>query len=100
MYARSALESIRLFHDELTALRRDLHAHPELGFEEVRTSGIVAGALEALGLDVHRGIGQNGEGGVIRGWGRARVRMVGTASDMGELPRTDVNNLGTKSHTR
>ena len=50
MKARSPLEAIRLFHEELTAIRRDLHANPELGFEEIRTSGIVAGALEALGI--------------------------------------------------
>ena len=54
MKARSPLDAIRLFHEELTAIRRDLHANPELGFEEVRTSGIVAGALEALGIEVHR----------------------------------------------
>jgi hippurate hydrolase len=97
MYPRSPLESIRLFHDELTALRRDLHAHPELGFEEVRTSGIVAGSLEALGIEVHRGIGKTGVVGVIRGRGRDSGRMIGLRADMDALPMTEDNGFGHKS---
>ncbi|CAM3775180.1 M20 aminoacylase family protein [Bordetella sputigena] len=97
MYPRSPLESIRLFHDELTALRRDLHAHPELGFEEVRTSGIVAGALEALGIEVHRGIGKTGVVGVIRGRGTDSGRMIGLRADMDALPMTEDNAFGHKS---
>ncbi|OZI62195.1 M20 aminoacylase family protein [Bordetella genomosp. 11] len=97
MYPRSALESIRLFHDELTALRRDLHAHPELGFEEVRTSGIVAGSLEALGIEVHRGIGKTGVVGVIRGRGTDSGRMIGLRADMDALPMTEDNSFGHKS---
>jgi hippurate hydrolase len=65
MQPRSPLAAIQLFHKELMAVRRDLHANPELGFEEVRTSGIVAGALTALGVEVHRGIGKTGVVGVI-----------------------------------
>ncbi len=49
----------------LTALRRDLHAHPELGFEEVRTSGIVAKCLEEAGLEVHRSLGETGVVGTL-----------------------------------
>jgi hippurate hydrolase len=97
MYPRSALESIRLFHDELTALRRDLHAHPELGFEEVRTSGIIAGALESLGVEVHRGIGKTGVVGVIRGRGTDSGRMIGLRADMDALPMTEDNTFGYKS---
>ncbi|HTK01864.1 MAG TPA: M20 aminoacylase family protein [Bordetella sp.] len=97
MYPRSPLESIRLFHDELTALRRDLHAHPELGFEEVRTSGIVAGSLEALGIEVHRGIGKTGVVGVIRGRGTDSGRMIGLRADMDALPMTEDNAFGHKS---
>ena len=67
MYPRSPLESIQKFHQELTLLRRDLHANPEIGFQEVRTASIVAGALEALGIEVHRGVGRTGVVGVIRG---------------------------------
>lgn len=97
MYARTALESIRLFHDELTALRRDLHAHPELGFEEVRTSGIVAGSLEALGIEVHRGIGKTGVVGVIRGKSCDSGRMIGLRADMDALPMSEDNTFGHKS---
>lgn len=98
MYAKSALDSIRLFHNELTAIRRDLHAHPELGFEEVRTSGIVAGFLEALGIEVHRGIGKTGVVGVIRGRGRDSGRMIGLRADMDALPMAESNNLAYKSN--
>ena len=48
------------FQDEMTAWRRDLHAHPEIGFEEVRTSGIVAEKLKGWGIEVHRGLGGTG----------------------------------------
>jgi hippurate hydrolase len=97
MYPRSPLESIRLFHDELTALRRDLHAHPELGFEEVRTSGIIAGALQALGIEIHRGIGKTGVVGVIRGRGGDSGRMIGLRADMDALPMTEDNSFAYKS---
>ncbi|OWT72660.1 MULTISPECIES: M20 aminoacylase family protein [unclassified Achromobacter] len=97
MYPRTPLESIRLFHDELTAIRRDLHAHPELGFEEVRTSGIVAGGLEALGIEVHRGIGKTGVVGVIRGKGNDSGRMIGLRADMDALPMTEDNAFGHRS---
>jgi hippurate hydrolase len=97
MYPRSPLESIRLFHDELTALRRDLHAHPELGFEEVRTAGIVAGALQALDIEVHRGIGKTGVVGVIRGRGTDSGRMIGLRADMDALQMTEDNSFGHKS---
>ncbi len=86
MYPRSPLESIQKFHDELTALRRDLHAHPELGFQETRTSGIVAGALEALGIEVHRKVGRTGVVGVIRGQRHDSGRSLGLRADMDALP--------------
>jgi len=97
MYPRSPLESIRLFHDDLIALRRDLHAHPELGFEEVRTSGIVAGSLEALGIEVHRGIGKTGVVGVIRGKRCDSGRMIGLRADMDALPMTEDNTFDYRS---
>lgn len=85
MYPSNPVESIRKFHPELTTLRRDLHAHPELGFQELRTSGIVAGALEALGIEVHRGIGKTGVVGVVHGRERTSGRMVGLRADMDAL---------------
>lgn len=94
---RSPLEAIRKFHDELTALRRDLHAHPELGFEEVRTSGIVARQLESLGIEVHRGIGKTGLVGVIRGRRCDSGRMIALRADMDALPMTEQNGFAHRS---
>ncbi len=69
---------------DLVALRRDLHAHPELAFKEHRTSGIVSSALRDLGLEVHEGIGGTGVVGVLRaGSGQ---RSVGLRADMDALP--------------
>ena len=97
MYPRSPLESIKKFHQELTLLRRDLHAHPELGFQEMRTSGIVAGALEALGVEVHRGIGKTGVVGVIHGLSDASQRMIGLRADMDALPILEESNVDHRS---
>src|SRR5258706_14537402 len=63
------IDRIEAFADELTAIRRDLHAHPEIGFEEVRTSGIVADKLAQWGVEVHRGLGGTGVVGVLKGKG-------------------------------
>ena len=63
------IERIDGYADELTAIRRDLHAHPEIGFEEVRTSGIVAEKLKGWGIEVHRGLGGTGVIGVLKGKG-------------------------------
>ena len=63
-----AFAQITQFHPELTAFRRDLHAHPELGFEEVYTSSRVAHALKLCGVDeVHTGLGKTGVVAVIKG---------------------------------
>jgi amidohydrolase len=70
--------------DEAIATRRDLHAHPELGFEEVRTAGIVAARLRELGYDVHEGIGTTGVAGVLRG--RRPGKTVMLRADMDALP--------------
>jgi hippurate hydrolase len=78
-----------MFHKELMAVRRDLHANPELGFEEVRTSGIVAGALTALGVEVHRGIGKTGVVGVIKGQRTDSGKMIGLRADMDALPMSE-----------
>jgi hippurate hydrolase len=69
---------------ELTTLRRDIHAHPELGFAEHRTSAIVADALRAIGLDVTTGIGGTGVVGVLRRG--ASNRAVALRADMDALP--------------
>ena len=61
------VEEILKFHAELREIRHDIHAHPELGFEEDRTSEVVAGKLAAWGIEVHRGLARTGVVGVVRG---------------------------------
>ena len=60
-------------HEEMTAWRRDLHAHPETAFEEFRTSGIVAAKLEEWGIEVHRGLGGTGVVGTLKGGGASGI---------------------------
>ncbi|QHI98332.1 amidohydrolase [Xylophilus rhododendri] len=77
----------------LVALRRDIHAHPELGFEEVRTSALVAERLESWGIPVHRGIGRTGLVGVIRGSRDSGQRTLGIRADMDALPIAEKNSF-------
>lgn len=82
---------------DLLALRRDLHAHPELAFEERRTAGIVAAALRLLGLQVHEGLGGTGVVGTLRhGQG---TRTLGLRADMDALPMAEQSRLGHASRT-
>lgn len=72
-------------------IRRDIHAHPELKFEEFRTAALVAEQLRALGVDeVHERIGGTGVVGVIRG-GQPGTKSVGFRADMDALPMTEKN---------
>ena len=71
------LEFLRQQHPELIALRRDLHAHPELGFEEHRTARVVAGELDKLGVEYHTGVGRTGVVGVVRGERQESGRAIG-----------------------
>ncbi|MBD8128307.1 M20 aminoacylase family protein [Pantoea agglomerans] len=73
--------------EHLVALRRDLHAHPELGFQEQRTSDIVANFLQQLGIEVHRGIGKTGVVGILKK-GSSEC-MIGLRADMDALPMQD-----------
>ena len=80
------LPEIAALTDEFVAIRHDLHAHPELGFEETRTAGIVAEKLRAWGVDeVHEGIGGTGVVGLIRGQ-HGGNRCIGLRADMDALP--------------
>ncbi len=92
-----ALERIGDYADELTAIRRDLHAHPELGFEEVRTAGVVADTLRGWGIEVATGIGRTGVVGVIEG--NRPGRRIGLRADMDALPIHEQTNLGYASKT-
>lgn len=90
------IERIDSFADELTAIRRDLHAHPEIGFEEVRTSGIVADKLTSWGIEVHRGLGGTGVVGVLKGKGSGS-KKIGLRADMDALPMEENTNLKWRS---
>jgi amidohydrolase len=93
MRARTPLDAITRFHEDLTALRRDIHANPELGFQERRTSGLVAGSLQALGIDVFRDIGRTGLVGVLTGKACGSGRMIGLRADMDALPMQEGNSF-------
>ena len=91
-----ALPEIDAFTDDLVAIRRDIHAHPEIGFEEVRTSGIVAEKLASWGIEVHRGIGGTGVVGILQGTG-GPGRRIGLRADMDALPMDEITNLPWRS---
>ena len=98
--AGSLFERLRTLHPELTAFRRDLHAHPELGFEEVRTAARVAEALRVCGVDeVHTGIGKTGVVGIIRGKHSGSGRGIGLRADMDALPMREENDFSWRSTT-
>ncbi|MGA7323883.1 MAG: M20 aminoacylase family protein [Rhodomicrobium sp.] len=90
------IPNIEAFADELTAIRRDLHAHPEIGFEEKRTSSIVAEKLSSWGIAVHRGLGRTGVVGVLKGNGGGN-RAIGLRADMDALPMEEKTNLPWRS---
>ena len=89
------VERIAEWQDELGAWRRDIHAHPELGFEERRTADLVAEKLAAFGCEVHRGLGKTG---IV---GRLRVgnspRSIGLRADMDCLPIVESNSFAHRS---
>ncbi len=86
---------IAAFADDLTAWRRDIHAHPELGFEEERTSRFVADRLRAFGCEVTTGIGKTGVVGTIRVGNNPRA--VGLRADMDALPMDETNTFEHRS---
>lgn len=85
----------RAFLAELTALRHDLHAHPELGFQETRTAEIIARELKRYGLEVQRGLAQTGMVGVLRAG--SGTRMIGLRADMDALPIEEQNRFSHRS---
>ena len=78
----------------IAALRRDIHAHPELCFEEVRTADLVAAKLTQWGIPLHRGMGKTGVVGIVHGRdGGACGRAVGLRADMDALPMQEFNTF-------
>ncbi|UXZ37895.1 amidohydrolase [Cupriavidus gilardii] len=81
--------------DEIRSIRRDIHAHPELRFEEQRTADVVARTLTDWSIEVHRGLGKTGLVGVIRNGSSAR--SIGLRADMDALPLQEANTFGHRS---
>ncbi len=81
----------------LVAMRRDLHEHPETAFEEVRTSGMVAQRLQALGIEVQTGIAKTGVVGLLRGG--ASGKTIAIRADMDALPIHEQNDIDYRSQT-
>ena len=93
-----AFDQIAQFHPELTLLRRELHANPELGFEERYTARRVKEALTLCGVDaIHEGIGRTGVVATIRGQRDSCARMLGLRADMDALPMQESNEFAWKS---
>ncbi|WP_442596203.1 M20 aminoacylase family protein [Parapusillimonas sp. JC17] len=85
-------EPILEWKSEITAIRRDLHAHPELAYEEVRTADVVAQKLESWGIPVHKGLGVTGVVGTIHGRTQ-NGKAIGLRADMDALPMQELNTF-------
>ena len=89
------INRIAAIHDDMTAWRRDIHAHPELGFQEERTSAIVAEKLESFGIQVHRGLAKTGVVGILEGAPGAGA--IALRADMDALPILEGNDVAHRS---
>ena len=92
MIDHQVIDAIRVFHPELTILRQDIHAHPELGMEETRTAALVASKLREWGIEVTEGVGKTGVVGTIRGR-RPGNRAIGLRADMDALAIVEQTGL-------
>ncbi len=93
------IEPIVSWQAEMTALRRDIHANPELGYEEHRTADLIAAKLQEWGIPIHRGLGVTGVVGTIKGRAGQSDRAIGLRADMDALPMQEVNTFGHASKT-
>jgi hippurate hydrolase len=87
----NVVPELAAFAPELVALRRDLHRHPELAFEETRTADVVARALESYGLPIHRGLAGTGVVASLRAGTSSRA--IGLRADMDALPLQELNGF-------
>ena len=96
----SSLEAIAPFHADLTAIRRDIHAHPELGLDVPRTAALVAERLKAWGVDeVAVGVGGHGVVGTIHGEAGGNGPVIGLRADMDALPMEETADVPWRSLT-
>ena len=92
MIDEQVIDAIRVYHPELTTLRQDIHAHPELGMEETRTASLVAAKLREWGIEVTEGVGRTGVVGTIRGK-HSGNRAIGLRADMDALAIVEQTGL-------
>lgn len=90
----SIIDHITRFLPELISIRHDLHANPEIGFEEERTSHVVANRLQEMGVEVHRGIGKTGLVGLLKNGVGPTIAL---RSDMDALPMQELSDLPYRS---
>src|SRR3954463_2929471 len=88
------INRIASFHDEMTAWRRDLHAHPETAFEEHRTAAFIAKQMRSWGIDVHQGLAKTGVVGTLK---RGNGPAIGLRADMDALPMEELNEFAHRS---
>ena len=93
----AVINRIAEFHDEIRGWRRDIHAHPETAFEEVRTADFVAEKLAEFGIEVHRGLATTGVVGVLDGQRNASGRAIGLRADMDALHIQELNGFDHRS---
>ncbi len=91
------INRIAEFQDDMTAWRRDIHAHPETAFEENRTSDFVAEKLAEWGIEVHRGLATTGVVGVLDGQGGGNGRSIGLRADLDALHIHELNDFDHRS---
>ena len=88
------LDAIATQASSIAAIRRDIHAHPELCFEEIRTADLVAQKLTEWGIPIHRGMGKTGVVGILKcGTGERADRAIGLRADMDALPMQEFNHF-------
>ncbi|MDZ7814252.1 MAG: M20 aminoacylase family protein [Ideonella sp.] len=85
------IDNIVAAANDIATIRRDIHAHPELCFQEVRTADVVAQQLQSWGIEIHRGMGTTGVVGIIKSG--SSPRAVGLRADMDALPMTEFNTF-------
>jgi hippurate hydrolase len=93
----AVINRIAEFHDEIKGWRRDIHAHPETAFEELRTADFVAEKLAEFGIQVHRGLATTGVVGVLDGRTNTSGRSIGLRADMDALHIQELNGFDHRS---
>ena len=91
------IDSIASQAADIAVIRRDIHAHPELCFKEVRTADVVAKKLTEWGIPIHRGLGTTGVVGIVKQGSSSRA--IGLRADMDALPMQEFNTLAHASQS-